>query len=428
MLDFSEFAGVVGGHKMQGRGALRFEDIPRIEGSVEADSLDASTVIASAIGLPVRRGASGTGWSTEPLVWSPTGLNGRVEFKVQSATLAPWLVARDLRGTARMSGSEVVFENVAGEVGKGRLESRLSVSNDAAGLMARLRVGLAGAELGAFIAGTDRPATAGRLTLQAELEGNGRSPAAFIGSLTGFGNLTLEQAQLVGLNPNVFGAVTRAVELGIPTEGKRIREFVTGALDNAGLPVTKASAAISINAGQARLRDIVIRADGADLQAIVNVDLADAMLDALFTLNPPPQAPGAAQPAVLVALKGALPAPKRTVDADLLTTWLTLRAVEQQAKQIEAMERVAREAAAAAAASIPKPAEPPAAPSAVPDAAPVTPAPDASAISGNAQAPVLPPPVVIPAVPKPRAAPRADNAAPARATAPPTMPSFGTQH
>ena len=117
----------------------------------------------------------------------------------------------------------------------------------------------------------------------------------------------------------MFDAVTRAVELGIPTEGKRIREFVTGALDNAGLPVAKASAAISINAGQARLRDIVIRADGADLQAIVNVDLADAMLDALFTLNPPPQA-GAAQPAVLIALKGALPAPKRTVDADLLTS------------------------------------------------------------------------------------------------------------
>ena len=148
----------------------------------------------------------------------------------------------------------------------------------------------------------------------------------------------------------MFGAVTRAVELGIPTDGNRIREFVTGVLDNAGLPVSKASAAISISAGQARLRDIVIQADGADLQASVNVDLADAMLDALLTLNAPPSAPGAVQPAVLVALKGALPSPKRTVDTSLLTSWLTLRAVEQQSKQLDAMERAAREAAAAAAA------------------------------------------------------------------------------
>ncbi len=419
-IDFDQFAGAVGGHKLQGRWAIRFEDSPRIEGSIEADSLDAPAVIAAAIGMPARRGASGTGWSTEPLTWNATGLNGRIEFKAQNAVFAPWLVARGLRGTARLNGSEVVFENVAGEIGNGRLEGRLTVSNDAAGLVARLRVGLADAELGALIASADRPATAGRLTLQAELEGNGRSPAAFIGSLTGFGTLSLDKAQLVGLNPNVFGAVTRAVELGIPTEGNRIREFVTGALDNAGLPVSKASAAISINAGQARLRDIVIRAEGADLQATVNVDLANAMLDAVLTLNPPPQAPAAAQPAVLVALKGALPAPKRTIDANLLASWLTLRAVEQQARQIDAMEQAAREAAAAAAASMSKPAEPP--------VAPAVPTPNASGISGEAQAPVLLPPVVIPAPPKPRAPPRADNAAPARVTAPPPLPSFGTQH
>ncbi len=122
--------------------------------------------------------------------------------------------------------------------------------------------------------------------MQTELEGAGRSPAAFIGSLTGFGSISARTgASSPASIPDVFGAVTRAVELGIPTEGARIREFVTGALDNAGLPVSKASAAISINAGQARLRDIAIKADGADLQAIVNVDLADATLDAMLTLD-----------------------------------------------------------------------------------------------------------------------------------------------
>src|SRR5258708_24074401 len=102
----------------------------------------------------------------------------------------------------------------------------------------------------------------------------------------------------------------------------------TGGLDSAGLPVAKASAAISINEGQARLRDVVIRADGADLHATVNIDLADAMLDALLTLDALPQASGAASPAVMILLKGALPAPKRMIDTNLLTSWLTLRALE----------------------------------------------------------------------------------------------------
>jgi uncharacterized protein involved in outer membrane biogenesis len=436
-LDFDQFAGAIGGNKVQGRGTLRFDEVPRFEGSVEAESLDASATVAAAIGVPARSGPRGAGWSTEPIAWSPTGLNGRIDFKAQRAVIAPWLVAQRLTGVARFNGSEVVFEEITGELGKGRLDGRLTVSNGAAGLAARLRVGLAEAELGAILASADRPATAGRLALQAEIEGTGRSPAAFIGSLTGFGTIALDQARLVGLNPNVFGAVTRAVELGIPTDGVRIREFVTGALDNAGLPVSKASAAISINAGQARLRDIVIQAAGAELQATVNLDLADAMVDALLTLNALPSAPGAAQPAVMVALKGTLPAPKRAVDTNLLASWLTLRAVEQQSRQIDAMEQAAREAAATAPV---KPAEP-ATPLAVPESAPAAPAPSAtSGISGGAQAPAgaqvpaaqapaLPPPITIPAAPKPRAAPRHEPAT--RANAPlnaPLPPLLGSQN
>ena len=418
-IGFDRFAGTIGGNKVQGRGALRLGDEPRVDGSIETESLDAAVTIAAAIGMPGPRAATGTGWSSEPVVSSTTGMNGRIEFKAQRAVFAPWLIAQDLRGVARLNGSEVTFEDVAGELGKGRLEGRLVVSNGFGGLTAKLHAGVTGAELGAIFPSAEQPATAGRLALQAEIEGAGRSPAAFIGSLAGFGTLTLENAQLVGLNPNVFGAVTRAVELGIPAEGRRIREFVTGALDNAGLPVSKASAAISINAGQARLRDIAIRADGADLQANVNVDLADAMLDALLTLNAL-QASGGVQPAVLVALKGVLPAPKRTVDTNLLTSWLTLRAVEQQSRQLEVMEKAAREAAAAAAAiaSPPGVAEP-----APPPSVPNGPAPvpnSSSEPASGAQSPLSP--IVVPVVPKPRPAPRAESAPPPRAAAPPPTP------
>jgi large subunit ribosomal protein L24 len=442
-LDFDQFAGMIGGNNVKGRWALRFEDVVGIDGSIEAESLDAPAVVAAAIGVPLRSGAGATGWSPDPIAWSATGLNGRIAFKAQRAVFAPWLVAQGLSGAVRFNGSEILFEDIAGELGKGRLDGRLTVANGAAGLTAKLRLGLAGAELGSIFPSTDRPVTSGRLALQTEIEGVGRSPAAFIGSLTGFGNVTLEQARLVGLNPEVFGAVTRAVELGIPTEGNRIREFIGGALDNAGLPVAKASAALSIGAGQARLRDIVIKADGADLQANVNVDLSNAMLDALLTLNAPPSAPGGVRPAVLVALQGTLPAPKRSLDINLLTTWLTLRAVEQQSKQIEAMERAAREAAAAAAAAAPPPpkaVEPPelpaAAPSLAPEAAPTPPAsaPNAAGgVSGEMAAPPLPPPVTV--LPKPRAAPRAETAAPraesvapAPARAPAAPPLLGSEN
>jgi len=130
-----------------------------------------------------------------------------------------------------------------------------------------------------------------------------------------------------------------------------------------------------------------------------------------------------------------LPAPKRTVDINLLTSWLTLRAVEQQSRQIDAMERAAREAAAAAAAAAPpapkaaEPAElPSAAPSLVPERGSASPAPNApSAVSGEVQIPALPPPVIISPAPKPRAAPRAESIAPAPVGTP-APPLLGSQN
>jgi len=413
-LDIDRFAGMIGGHEVQGRWALRLGDVPRIDASIEAKSLDAPASIAAAIGMPAKRNASGAGWSTEPIAWNTGALNGRVEFKAQRAVLTPWLAAQRLSGVALFEGSEVVFDNVTGELGNGRIDGRIAFSSGAAGLNARIRLSLTDGELGAIFTGADRLKSSGRFTLQTELEGAGRSPAAFVGSLAGFGTIRLEQGRLVGLNPDVFGAVTRAVELGIPTEGRRIGDFVAGALDSAGLPVSKASAAISVNAGQARLRDIKIGADGADLQATVNFDIGNAMLDALLTLNAPPSQQGAALPALMIALKGPLPAPERSVDTNLLRSWLTLRAIEQQSRQIKAMEQATRDAAAAAAAPKPEPTVTPPAPESAPPAAPAPPATNGN--SAGAPPPALPPPVTIAPAPKPRAAPRADSAVPARRT------------
>ena len=346
---------------MQGRWALRFGDVPRIDGSIEAESLDAPAVIAAAIGMPAERGARRrrlVAPSRSP--GTRRGLNGRIDFKAQRAVFAPWLVAQGLTGVARFNGSEVVFEDVAGELGKAVSTAGLLFQTAPPVSRRGFASGVTDAELGAIFASAERPAIVGPSGV-ADRDRRRRPQPRRVHRLAD--RLRHHRrSNRRGWSASIrmcSARSTRAVELGIPTEGNRIREFVAGALDNAGLPVSKASAAISINAGQARLRDIVIGADGADLQATVNVDLADAMLDALLTLNAPPSAPGAVQPAVMVALKGPLPAPKRTVDTNLLTSWLTLRAVEQQSRQIEAMEQAAREAAAAAAAAAPPRRKPP---------------------------------------------------------------------
>ena len=420
-LDLDQIAGTVGGKTVRGRLALRFGDTVRADGSIEADTLDAPATIAAAIGMSAQRTAGAQGWSSEPLAWNPSGLAGRIEFKAQRAAFAPTVVVQQLHGVARFSRAELIFEDVAGELAKGRFEGRLAFANGDDGLSARARVALNNAEAGAMFTNAEGPVISGRLSAQTEVEGTGRSPAAFMGSLTGFGTVTLEQGQVVGVNPAVFDALGRAVELGIPTSAHRIREFVTGVLDNTKVPVSRASATVSVNAGRARFEDIVIRTTGVDLKAAASINMLDAALDASLTLVVPPGV-GAnkARPPLFIALNGPVMTPRRTVDTNALMNWLTLLTLEQQSKQIDAMERAARERA---------PAEPPKAIAPAANRPPSTAAsvsgetsavpsgPSTGAAQPAAQAPALPPPVEVPNAPRPRterAAPRnAVNPAPA---------------
>jgi hypothetical protein len=113
---------------------------------------------------------------------------------------------------------------------------------------------------------------------------------------------------------------------------------------------------------------------------------------------------------LLVALKGALMEPHRAVDAGLLASWLTLRAVEQQSQQIDAMEKANRERPPSTAPA----SRPPAAPAGDPDTTSST-----RSETPIGQPPTRPSPVDMPtAVQPPTRAPRAESAPPLAPSAP----------
>jgi uncharacterized protein involved in outer membrane biogenesis len=436
VLALDRIAGTIGGSKVQGKLALTYADPIRVEGAMATDAIDLPAVIAPLAGL--RPGSKPGAWSTEPFAQSASDLTGRIEIKSERAVLSPLLSARQFRTVARFGVAQLVFEDVEGEIAGGRLGGRLAFASSPEGLAARGQLGLSGANAAALVPSANR-AISGRLAFQAEIEGAGLSPAAFMGSLVGTGTVTLEKAQIARLNPRAFEAVIRAVDLGIPSDANRIRDFMTTALDNGDLAVPQAEGALTIAAGQVRLRNVVTRANGADLAIAANFDLAGTWLDATATLTGMPAIGADIRPTVVVNIKGPLAAPKRSIDANSLTGWLALRAVEQQSKRIDAMERARQEAVPTEPmqpASLPERGN--AAPEDTQDTRSIT-SPDLTGGVPPADAlPPLPPPVTIGPAPKPRAPARAASNPPARpapARNPPPAPApnwpfdlFGPQH
>jgi large subunit ribosomal protein L24 len=426
---FDDLSGVVAGSGVRGRVDLALGRPLRLEGRLETETLDISALASATAGMPARAAGRNdvASWLAEPFsAGALADLSGQIQFAAQRATLSSVPVARAVRGLIRFGKGDVSFEDIEAGIAGGRLLGQLALRPGPDGVAAHTRIAITDADAGALFAGDARPSVTGRYGLQIEADGSGRTPGALIGSLRGAGTITLERATIAGLAPAAFEVVIRAVDRGLTVDAAKIRDMTDAALQAGGLLVARADGAFNISAGQARWGSVVASAEGADVTFSGVVDLSAWTLDARLILSSSANAAGvvAGRPDVFIALKGPLAKPNRTVDVSAFTGWLTLRAVERQSKQLEALESERR---AATVATTPPttgsvPPAPPAAPTppatirvTPPDAdgqtpartpeAPTPPAPPRRALAPSpppAAVPAMPPPIEIRPLPEPR--------------------------
>ncbi|HWC93047.1 MAG TPA: AsmA-like C-terminal region-containing protein [Pseudolabrys sp.] len=391
-LSLSEIDASVAGAKLRGRVSVGLAAPHAMQGDLDADSIDASALIAVAIGMPpgVAGKDGGWAWANVPFEGGWLGdFTGALTIKARQFTVLPGLAAREFRGTLRLGKNALAFDDIKGVVSGGRLTGSLDFRNGAEGLVTRGAIALAGADVAALLPAAARPPITGALDLSLTMEGAGRSPQALIGSLHGAGKIALSDAAFAGLDPRAFDAVTRAVDQGLSIDVARISDVVRKALDSGRLSIKHAQGGIVVTAGQARLTDFTAKGADADLSLIGSLDLIDGALDSHLILS---GKSGDARPDIFMSLKGPVNAPARNVDVSALTGWLTLRAVENEARRLKAAQD-----AQAKAAPPPLSGAPPPPPTRAP---PLAPPP--LAMPPQAVAPALPAPIYVDPLPRPR--------------------------
>ena len=399
-------SGTFGGIPTRGKLAIDFARETRIEGRLEAESLEAHAMLAALIGMPPT--PDGRGWSAEPFGQGLLeGAQGRIELRAGRANITPTLTLREARGALQFSGSEISFVDLEGGMADGQFKGRLQFHKRDSGVSANGHLRLSNADAASLLAHDGKAGVTGRVALNIDVEGAGMSPQTLIGSLNGNGMLSVTRARLPALNARVFETATRAIDQGVALDMKKIGEVAASALENGTLSMTAAEGVVTISNGHIRLTNLETRAEGADLTVTGSVDLMEQNLSARLALSGGNRAsqPAGERPVVSVLLNGPITQPKRTVDVSALTTWLTLRMVERQSKQLEAMEAKRR------AALTEHPSEESRPPQAVPQA--TAPIPQATAPSwfgpatapmviapgSPAAAPPLPPAIEIPSLP-----------------------------
>jgi large subunit ribosomal protein L24 len=386
-------------------------------------------MLASLLGVPLPSAKKDAAWTSEPF-GSALGLAGELEFSSKRTTFAPAIALGKLRGMLRFAESEVELSEFEGEIGGGRMRGQVLLRSGAAGLSVRSALRLTSADLLALLPAEISPnALSGRVAVQLDMEGSGLSPAAFVGSVAGNGAVVVEDLQIGSLDSRVFDAVIRAVDQGLSMDQVRVQNTVVAALDKGRLVIPWAEGTFALSNGQLRLGTMLAPALGADVNLSGRYELASGAVSLRLALAGPPKPPTPERPEIVVSYRGPLATPQRSVDASTLATWLALRSVEQQAKQLEALEIKRREALTAA---LPDPTPAPAIPAvpapstlpsggedgvtprapqaAVPTEKPAAETESAAPPAAAVEAPPLPPPVVVRPAPRP---PRQVETAPA---------------
>jgi uncharacterized protein involved in outer membrane biogenesis len=265
---------------------------------------------------------------------------GRLEFRAGSVQWAPGLVARDLSGVVLASEGAYALDGATGKLGDGRLELGGRLRRSAGGVSIDSHIKLVNAELAAVLAATHAPAT-GRLSLDAEVQGQGLSAASLVGGLAGGGVVTLENVEIGGLDPAAINAPISAVDRGLAINAGRIAEIVNASLNGGRLRVPFATAPITVAEGRARVSDLEAPAQSADVGATAVLGLADHQVDMRLVLTGPQRkdAPGGERPSLAVTVRGPLDNARRSADVTALVNWLTARAVEEETKRLEEAER-----------------------------------------------------------------------------------------
>jgi len=423
----NEIAGRVAGSSVAGHLAIGLSPAMSLGGDIKFGAIDVPAMIAAAVGTPATRVGGGTAWPADPFAGGVLGqFRGRLAMASALTMLTPHLVAQNLRGVLNFGASDIALDDFQADLAGGRISGRLAFERDGDELSARSRLRLTKADMTALSPG-DRPPISGRLNLDAEIEGRGRSPAALIGSLQGKGFFSIEDGKFAGLDPSAFDAVIRSVDQGLPIEATRIKARMEEALARGALAV-QGDGAITAAAGKASLTASRLRAEGADLSVSARYDLVAEALDARLALAQPAGTGNGniGRPEIAVSLQGPIDSPRRTLDIAALVDWLSTRAIAENTKRLAAVSAPPAARPVEPSQAQPPQAQPPAArPTAPADSVAIAkpvPPPDVvktddSAIPPNSAKPEPPAPAVAAAKPEAPANP------PAVATAKPEAPA-----
>ncbi|UWU67358.1 AsmA-like C-terminal region-containing protein [Bradyrhizobium sp. NC92] len=331
-LTFGDLDGNAAGSHLRGHVAVTLDQDKTVDGEVGLDALDLVPALAVAVGAAGHE-------SGDPLsAGLVSGWRGRIAFQALRGTLPGGIELRPFGGVIRSDGQSFALDALKGGVGGGEMSASLDARNGAAGLALNARIELSNVDASA-LRYRDLALPKGRASVQMALTSQGRSVVALTGALAGNGTVTLESAEIAGLNPRAFEIAIRASDGGQVNDDNRLRQLVEPALSAGRIAVPSAQIPFTIRDGRLRVGATPLEAKNARAIVSGGYDIPADQADIRASLTPIMTGLSGAPPEIQLFAAGPPDRLSRTIDLAPLSSWLAVRTIDRETRRLDAIER-----------------------------------------------------------------------------------------
>lgn len=331
-LTFDDLDSTALGSRLRGHLTMTLDQEKSVDGEVGLDTLDLAPALALAIG------AAGQDTAAPLSAGLVSGWRGRIAFQALRGSLPGGIELRPFSGTIRSDGQSLALDALKGGVGGGDMIASLDARNGANGLALSAHLDLTNVDASS-LRYRDLALPKGRASVQMTLTSQGRSVSALTGALAGNGTVTLDSAEISGLNPRAFEIAIRASDGGQVSDDNRLRQLVEPALSAAPIAVASAQIAFTIRDGRLRVGATPLEAKNARAIVSGGYDIPADQADIRASLTPIMTGLSGAPPEIQLFAAGPPDKLNRTVDLTPLSSWLAVRTIDRETRRLDAIER-----------------------------------------------------------------------------------------
>ncbi|MGP9811518.1 AsmA family protein [Rhodopseudomonas sp. NSM] len=330
---FNEIDAGLGGARLRGRLALTLGDEIAVDGEAGLDALALGPTLQLALGVAGHD-------PTEPLGRGLLrGWRGKLAFQALRASLPGGAELQPFGGVLRHDGQTLTLDS-KGKLGGGDAKVVLHARPGDAGVAFDANVALTGADAAALRYG-EQSLPAAKASLQMTLDSVGRSASALSGALAGGGTLTLERAQIPGLDPRAFEVALRAGESGRPIDDSSLTRMIEPVLAGGALSVDNVQFPISLADGRLRVAATTLTTKAARAVISGGYDIPAGQADLRATLALTGTGSGL-PPEIRIFAAGPPERLTRNVDLSLLSSWLAVQRIDRETKKLQSLEQEAK--------------------------------------------------------------------------------------